>query len=85
MAALNQNEIGELRSLLAKNTATQTWTKAQFNAAIQAIEDFMQQPSTRNGIGGAIETAAPGVFDVTTKQLAFAIWSITYARRQGVI
>jgi tellurite resistance protein len=84
MATLSEDERGELRSKLARSTATQHWTKPQVNAALQSIEDLMVQTSTRNAVGGAIESAAAGVFDNSEKQLLFAIWSLTYARRQGI-
>ncbi len=85
MAIFTVEQLGELRSALARNTATQSWTKPQVNAALQAIEDLMVQPSTRTAVSNAIEAAAPSVFDVAQKELLFAVWSLTYARRQGLI
>jgi hypothetical protein len=85
MAVLDPNQLGELRSRMARNTASQTWSKSQFNAAIQAIEDLMFAGSTRTTVSNAIEGAAAGVFNTQQKELLFAIWSLTYAQRQGVI
>jgi hypothetical protein len=85
MAVFTAEQLGELRTAICRNTATQHWTKPQINAAIQAIEDLMVQPSTRTAVSNAIEAVAAGVFDVAEKELLFAIWSLTYARRQGVI
>lgn len=84
MAALTTEEQVELRSMLARVTAQQHWSKPQVNTAIQTIEDLMQQPATRNNIANAIEGAVPGVFDGQEKQLLFSAWSVTYARRQGI-
>jgi len=85
MATLDSDNLRELRSILARNTATQTWTKPQLNAALQAVEDQMASPGTRSAIGNAIEAAAPGVFTVPMKETVFAVWCITYARRQGLL
>lgn len=84
MAALTEDEKVELRSMLARVTAQQHWNKAQVNTAVQAVEDLMQLPATRQNIGSAIETAVPGVFGTNDKQLIFSAWSVTYARRQGI-
>lgn len=83
MAVLSEDELAEFRSDMARNSATQSWSKAQFKAAIQAVEDFMQQSSTKTGLLSAIEAAAPGAFTNQQKQDLFVMWSKTYARRQG--
>jgi len=85
MAVLTSHQLVELQRKLAANTATQTWDKAQASAAIQAVEDFIQQASTKTSIANAIETAAPGVFDGATKQMIFACWCFTAAQRMGVV
>jgi hypothetical protein len=85
VAVLSPDQFADLRSRLNRDVAVQTWTKAQINAAIQAVEDRMQLAATKTAISNDIEAVAPGVFDANTKQLIFAIWSLTYATRQGVI
>jgi hypothetical protein len=85
MAVLSSADLQELRSRLCFNTSTQTWTKAQVNAALQAIEDRVQLTATKNAIAGDIEAAAPGVFDASQKQLLFGIWCYSAARRLGII
>lgn len=91
MATLTAAQLQEVRSLAASAVATVTWTKPQINAAIQAVEDAMASASNVGGksvqayIGGAIETAAPGVFSAPQKQTLFALWCVRYAYRQGVL
>jgi hypothetical protein len=84
MAAFTPEELQELRSALARNTDAHHWDKPTVNNTLQVIEDFMQQTSTRQAVGNAIENAAPGVFNVAEKTQLFAIWSLTFARRQGL-
>lgn len=84
MATLNENELVELRSDMARNSATQTWSKQDFKAGVQAIEDFMLQSSTKTALLNAVEAAAPGAFTNQQKQDLFVMWSKTYARRQGM-
>jgi len=43
------------------------WSKAQINAALQAIEDTFEGPG-RTALNNAIETAAPGIFDANQKR-----------------
>lgn len=84
MATLTAAELQELRSVLTRNTATQTWTKAQVNAALQAIEDRIRLAGTQNTIAGDIEAAAPGVFSAGQKATLFGVWCLSAARRLGV-
>jgi hypothetical protein len=85
MAQLTAEELGELRTRLNANTATQAWTKPQVNAALQAIEDRLRLAGTQTAIGNDIEAAAPGVFTPAQKQLLFGIWCVSAARRLGVL
>lgn len=68
-----------------------TWTKTQFNAALQAIEDAMVSGSNvgartvKTYIGQAVETAAPGVFNAGQKDDLFLVWSLLNARRGGIL
>jgi predicted component of type VI protein secretion system len=60
------------------------YTKPQFNAALQAIEDRLQLAATRTAIANDIEAAAPGVFSAAEKNTLFGIWCVTAAQRLGV-
>lgn len=84
MATFTSAELQELRGVLNRNTATQTWTKAQVNAALQAIEDRVRLAGTQTTIGNDIESAAPGVFSAGQKTTLFGIWCASAARRLGI-
>ena len=85
MAALTADQLAAFRALACRNAATQTWTKAQIGAALQAIEDRVRSTATQNAIGGDIETAAPGVFTGPQKTLLFGVWCVTAAQRLGIL
>ncbi len=85
MAVFTSKQLNFLMDHVCKNTTTQSWTKAQVSAALQAIEDRMQLPATKSAISSDIETAAPGIFTANQKDLLFSVWSISYAIRQGVL
>lgn len=85
MAALTDQERQDLWGLLNRNTPEQTWTKPQINAALQAVEDLMEQPATRTQVGNAIEAAAPGAFNAAVKQQIFLTWASSYTRRKGFV
>jgi hypothetical protein len=67
-----------------------TWTKPQFNSALQATEDAMTGSanvgprSVPQHIGQAIETAAPGVFNAGMKDDIGVIWCRLNADRGGI-
>lgn len=84
MATLTSAQLTALRNAAERNL-TVHYTKAQVGAALQAIDDQMQLAATRTAIGNAIEAAAPGAFSVAEKTTLFALWSLTFARRQGVL
>ena len=84
MATLSALELQELRSALNRNTTTQTWTKAQVAAALQAIEDRVRLAGTQTTIANDIESAAPGVFSGGQKVTLFGIWCLSAARRLGI-
>lgn len=71
MATITADELLTMRRRAAAATTTQTWTKAQVGAALQALEDLMES-SGRTAINNAIEGAAPGVFSGAQKRLLFA-------------
>jgi hypothetical protein len=84
MAVLSASELAELRSALTRNTTTQTWTKAQVGAALQAIEDRVRLAGTQTTIANDIEAAAPGIFSAGQKTTLFGIWCLSAARRLGI-
>jgi hypothetical protein len=84
MATISSSDLQAYCVSLCRNTATQTWTRPQVEAALQAIEDFMVLPATKTSIGGAIETAAPTVFTAAQKLTLFGIWCELAASRLGV-
>lgn len=84
MATLSNPELIEMMRHMCNNTATQTWTKAQVSAALQAVEDRVRLASTQNAIANDIEGAAPGVFSSQQKLIIFGVWCVSAARRLGV-
>lgn len=84
MATINANELAELRGTAGRNLGAAHWTKAQVNAALQAVEDRLTANATRNAIASDIEAAAPGVFSAQEKATLFGVWCHTAARRLGV-
>jgi len=72
MAILTANELVAIRRQCAAERATVNYTKAQINAALQAIEDFFE--ASRASLGAAIETAAPGKFNVAEKRQLVKFW-----------
>jgi hypothetical protein len=91
MAVLTGAELGEMRRRAARAGVLPSWTKAQVNAALQAIEDRMTgtanvgNRSIKTAIGADIEAAAAGVFNAAQKDDLFLLWSQLNARRGGII
>ena len=85
MATFTSAQAGELMRMMNLNVTPQHWNKSQITAALQAIEDRMMSAGTRTTIANDIEAVAAGVFSGTQKEMLFAIWSVTYAMRQGII
>lgn len=71
MATITNERLAKHRQALSSKLSTVTWTKAQVNAAVQAVVDLLQSPSSRSAVSSEIETAAPGVFNATEKQEIF--------------
>ena len=69
MAVLSPTQLAELRRGCAQDVAV-NYTKAQVNAALQAVEDWMEA-TARAEIATAIELAAPGVFTGPQKKSIF--------------
>lgn len=83
MAILTSIELAEVRQNITINTAIIDYTKSVANAAVQAIEDFME--ANRAAIGTAINTAtAPYVFTPAMKKKLFAYWCRQKFSREGV-
>lgn len=87
MATITATQLTELRSIARRNLtpATPHYTKAQVNAALQAIEDRVQLAATKTAISNDIEAAAPGVFSAGEKTTLFGIWCATAAIRLNVV
>lgn len=91
MATLTSLELARLRQIGARIYPVVTWTKPQVNAALQAIEDAVQSTgdvgnrSLRAYIAAAIETAAPGIFNVGQKDSLFVIWCRFNVVRGGIL
>lgn len=85
MAVLQPDELVEFRVMMARNAATIHFTKAQMNAAMQAIEDRLRSPATQIALSSDIELASPGIFNNSQKALLFGIWCVSAARRLGVL
>jgi hypothetical protein len=73
MAIISVSDLASLRQRCAADANSVTWTKAQVNAAIQALEDWFDTTG-RAGAAAAIESAAPGVFTNAQKKLIGKYW-----------
>lgn len=76
MAILGPNELCALRQAVARRGAVPVnYTKAQIDAAVQAVEDFFE--ANRAGMSTAINTAtAPLVLTVAQKKELVRQWLI---------
>lgn len=87
MATLTGTELVELRNGCEASVRTAgvaiAYTKAQINAAVQAVEDYTET-TARAGYGAAIEVAAPGVFNAAAKKRIVARYFQQKFRREGV-
>jgi hypothetical protein len=84
MAVLTTQELQELRQRMAQGFVPVTWTKGSINAALQAVIDRLELPSTQNAISGDIEAVAPGVFNGTQKRKIFVLAVLILAHKEGV-
>lgn len=90
MAVLTVAELGEARRRYATGR-TPSWTKTQFNDALQAIETAMTgnanvgASSVKAYIAAQIEAAAPGVFSNQQKDDLGVAWSRLNAARGGIL
>jgi hypothetical protein len=78
---LTSLELTDLRQQVAAATTSQSWTKPQVNAAIQALEDWWDT-SGRAAAGAAIEAAVPGVFTNQQKKVIGKYWLVQKAGRE---
>lgn len=67
MAVLTAEELRGMRNVSEPDRTPHTHTKAQVNAALQAMEDYYQA-TAKAGFAAAIENAAPGVFSNNQKK-----------------
>ncbi len=85
MAVLTDDELSELRQwverLADEKNAAIVWDRPQIDAAMQAIEDRLEQASTKTALSNDIEAAAPGVFTNTHKNYLLALFYIQKGRR----
>ena len=83
MAILTADQLTELRQRFAATLATLGVTKAEVNAALQAVEDYFEN-TARAGFGAAIETAVPAKFTAAQKKRLVAYWLLQKFTREGV-
>lgn len=80
MAVLNIQQLARISNKLARR-GTVRWTKPVIYAAIQAIEDRLQ--NSKAVLNSDIEAAAPGVFTSNEKRLIFANAAVHFALGEG--
>lgn len=87
MAILSASQCDELRQGITASTekagVAVNYSKAQMNAAIQAIEDYFEN-TAKAGFGSSIEAAAAGVFNNAAKKRIIAHWLRQKFVREGV-
>jgi hypothetical protein len=81
MAVLTAAQLTELRQGVARGVTSINYTKAQANAALQALEDYFEN-TARAGFSSAIEAAAPGVFTNAQKKQLGKYWLLQKAGRE---
>lgn len=85
MAILTRDELAELRQLATAQGAVANYTKAQINAAFQALEDLLEEATIKAAIAARIDTAtAPLVLTAQQKKRLFARFIAQKARREGL-
>lgn len=91
MAVLNATQLAEHRrffldTLAKDNTAPPAVVKAQYSAAFQSIEDWLELAATKQEVSNRINTAtAPTVLSAELKRRLFAICCFWKFRREGVL
>lgn len=84
MATLTATELAELRLACASSQATVGYTKAQINAALQAIEDWFEN-TARAALNTTINTAtSPLVLSAPVKKILVAHYLRQKFAREGV-
>ena len=88
MAVLSAEERAALRRMVARLAEQKgvpvRWTKANIDAAMQAIENRWELAATKTAISNDIEAAAPGVFTVAQKRYLTTFWLLQKAGREEV-
>jgi hypothetical protein len=75
MATIPAAKLTDARQWLSKEMAV-TYTKAQINAGLQAVENWFDTPAQRNAISSAINAAtAPVVLTADQKKKLVAFWA----------
>jgi len=81
MAILSPNQLVELRQAAAEDQVGINWTKAQINAAAQAVEDWFE--ANRPSLNAAINTAtSPVVLPGAVKRLLLIRFLMQKSRRE---
>ena len=82
MAVLNSDQLTDIRRTCASELPTTTHTKAQINAATQAVEDWFE--SNRPALNNVINTAtAPLVLGAPAKLTLIKQWLRQKSERGG--
>ena len=68
MAILTTEQLVSQRNECERSGIGINYTKAQVNAALQAVEDRLTSAGTKTALSADIETAAPGVFTAAQKR-----------------
>jgi hypothetical protein len=75
MALLTSDQLAALRRQCARGEIPVNYTKAQINAALQAIEDTFESAALQNAISNAINTAtSPLVLTAAQKRVLVKHW-----------
>jgi len=82
MATLTTAQRSAAREYLSRQINV-NYTKAQFDAALQAVEDYFET-TARAGLGQAIETAAPTVFSNAEKKAIAGYYLLQKSGREGI-
>lgn len=74
MAVLDPTQLAKVRQRLAKDTTSQSWTKAEANAALQAIEDWWHKPAVQSSLNTDVVASSSFVWDTPQKKAALKHW-----------
>lgn len=84
--ALTRQEKRRIRNAVERiandKGVSQTWSKPEIDAAVEAIESRWDAAGTQNAIASDMEAAAPGVFTNAQKKYLAAFWLIMRGERE---